>query len=1125
METPLGVAGARARNSVGSSDWQALCELEAELEAELRDEVTRSSERSRRKRAEGNGTSWDSPGVSSGPPTRARASTERPTSSCSSPTASSSPGYRLRRQPHPSWAPSASQTPASASSPGADRSPRASRWSTELGVVLDGFGRPMLPLDTSASFARPGRAPLRERETKTWAETTPAVASAVPAARRERLDANENGDTGDDVGGPAVDDRAGAHRVRGGFVDDARSLSAARPVRPRALAGSVSQERQERRERRSRDTRRAARPPFVVGAGDSNRARFLKASAARGPRKENRSSSSIGGKSVFARSSEIPDATPRKASHTHASPAGIAGRAAGEGAFSVAPDPGNRASPRREDPPPRAEGGANGDVFAAAVDATRSLFDAVERRVRDAVAREIETRHRLGGAQAVASPGSEPSPVPRPTPPSAASPPSSLEPAKDARGSAASVDDVSEALASASPLSGLSGDGKTPIRAVKRSIDAYLERRRSGSAAAASTRLSPVVPRRSDDAPPRREKTEPSFATMTAKQRSLEPPKLVIRDVTDSNPSHGFESETFLERSDPEPFTYAPVYSPAAARDATASLHSSFKTSSSIASAARAEESPKPSKRRFATGVDSNSIGVDLRARLRAAARVVSPRERDADDARTSPTRFSKNSDSDASDDGDAFTDDAFFKHKRLNVPETSSDSDVSDAYSDSKEDVHVARGGDGLELVSFCRRYRAARVCAVVLERWMYQARLRAALAAAHHAHVSRARAFYAWRAERLERAIRVEVALRFATHARKTRARRLLAKTTRAWLRETRRAKAFRVAEVVPTASSESHGDGLAAARARLRPVGLVPRPDSTAAEDDARDARAMAEMGTMTDDVDDVVDVETVPVSLDAFTRVLVDGLVDETVRAHETAEACGPLVSSIPTALATNLFEDDASGIYGFNIHGGERDGSDEDGIERRRPTVASEPRGFSPENAAAVDSVTADAADAVGVAVRGLLGLWKLSDETHVDADGEPSSRRATIASLPTARRRSASKSKSKSPRVTNAFATPKRALRFDPLRDGAASDENVDDDEFAGWTHFDSTGIRSNTSRNTPRSSSASLPRRSRRVVFDRARGTTMLSAGKVRGAEGENVYLSIAEYVDVVNKAAASYV
>jgi hypothetical protein len=930
----------------------------------------------------------------------------------------------------------------------------------------------MLPLDTSASFARPGRAPLRERETKTWAETTPAVASAVPAARRERLDAGENGDKGDDVGGPAVDARAGAHRVRGGFVDDARSLSAARPVRPRVLAESVfHQEPSATKSRRlSHDTRRATRPPFVVGAGDSARARFLKASAF-GPRKENRG----GGKSVFVQSSEFPDVTPRKASHTHA-------------------------SPRREDPPPRAEGGVNGDVFAAAVDATRSLFDAVERRVRDAVEREMETRHRLGGAQAVASPGSEPSPVPRP---------SSLEPAKAARGSDASVDDVSEALASASPLSGLVGDGKTPIRAVKRSIDAYLERRRSGSVAAATTSSSPVVPRRSDGVlsrqiePASANPPAPTFAKMTAKQRALEPPKLVTAEP----------DEPFPFESDPEPFTYAPVYSPAAARDATASLHSSFKTSST--DAARAEERDSPSKRRFSRGVEP--IGVDLRARLRAAARVVSPRQRDADDARTSPTRDSDSDASDASDvsdDGDAFTVSLQKGRSRLNVPETSSDSDAS-RDSDSREDVHVARGD--WELVSFCRRYRAARVCAGVLERWMYQARLRAALAAAHHEHSWRSRAFYAWRAERLERAIRAEVALRFAKHTRKTRARRLLAKTTRAWLRETRRAKAFRVAEVAPTASSKSHEDGLAAARARLRPVGLV--RDSTAAEDDARDARAVVEMGTMTDYVDDViddvVDVETVPVSLDAFVRVLVDGLVDETVRAHEAAEACGPLVSPTPMALATNLLEDAVGKRDDFlDFLGGERDGSDEDGIERRHPTVASEPRGFSPENAAAVDSVTADAADAVGVAVRGLLGLWKLSDETHVDADGESSSLRAT------ARRRSAAKS----PRVTNAFTTPKRALRFDPLRGGAASDENVDDDS-AGLMHSDSTGIRSNTSRNTPRSSSASRPRRSRRVVFDRARGTTMLSAGKVRGAEGENVYLSIAEYVDVVNKAAASYV
>ena len=124
MEAPLGAAGARARNSVDSSEWQALCDLEAELEAELAGEVTRSSERSGRKSAERDVTSssWVSPGVSSGTPTRARASAERPASSRSSATASPSPGYRLRRQPHPSWAPSAPQTPATASSPGADRS-------------------------------------------------------------------------------------------------------------------------------------------------------------------------------------------------------------------------------------------------------------------------------------------------------------------------------------------------------------------------------------------------------------------------------------------------------------------------------------------------------------------------------------------------------------------------------------------------------------------------------------------------------------------------------------------------------------------------------------------------------------------------------------------------------------------------------------------------------------------------------------------------------------------------------------------------------------------------------------------------------------------------------------------
>ena len=94
----------------------------------------------------------------------------------------------------------------------------------------------------------------------------------------------------------------------------------------------------------------------------------------------------------------------------------------------------------------------------------------------------------------------------------------------------------------------------------------------------------------------------------------------------------------------------------------------------------------------------------------------------------------------------------------------------------------------------------------------------------------------------------------------------------------------------------SSKSNEDGLAAARSRLRPVHGLAVEDAASKEtqDSTRvvgdSTAAVAETGTMTDDVD-VVDknaFETVPVSLDAFLRVLVDGLVDEAVRAHEAAE---------------------------------------------------------------------------------------------------------------------------------------------------------------------------------------------------------------------------------------------
>ena len=131
---------------------------------------------------------------------------------------------------------------------------------------------------------------------------------------------------------------------------------------------------------------KTTRPPFVVGVGDSARARFLSVAK---PLKENR-----GG---FFRTGDT-----QKTFHRHSSPAGLASGAPPSVSMNA---PALSSSLRaREEPSPRAETDANADLFTAAVDATRSLFDAVERRVRDAVEREMETRHRRGVAEGVEEP-------------------------------------------------------------------------------------------------------------------------------------------------------------------------------------------------------------------------------------------------------------------------------------------------------------------------------------------------------------------------------------------------------------------------------------------------------------------------------------------------------------------------------------------------------------------------------------------------------------------------------------------------------------------------------------------------------------------------------------------------
>ena len=215
----------------------------------------------------------------------------------------------------------------------------------------------MLPLATSASLVRPGRAPLRERETKTWAETTPS-ASAGPA------DTNAD-DTNAvvavvDAREPEVDARAGAYRVRGGFVDDA-AVSTSKPRTFMTSTRRVSARRSDSLETmtKPKTKTKTTRPPFVVGAGDSARARFLSVAK---PLKENR-----GG---FFRTGDA-----QKPFHRHSSPAGLASDAPPSVSMNA---PALASSLRaREEPSPRAETDANADLFTAAVDATRSLFDAV----------------------------------------------------------------------------------------------------------------------------------------------------------------------------------------------------------------------------------------------------------------------------------------------------------------------------------------------------------------------------------------------------------------------------------------------------------------------------------------------------------------------------------------------------------------------------------------------------------------------------------------------------------------------------------------------------------------------------------------------------------------------------
>jgi hypothetical protein len=104
----------------------------------------------------------------------------------------------------------------------------------------------------------------------------------------------------------------------------------------------------------------------------------------------------------------------------------------------------------------------------------------------------------------------------------------------------------------------------------------------------------------------------------------------------------------------------------------------------------------------------------------------------------------------------------------------------------------------------------------------------------------------------------------------------------------------------------------------------------------------------------------------------------------------------------------------------------------DEVSHERGGGGGEGGGFSPENTAKLATATDEAAEAVGVAVRGLLALWQVSaqDEEHPE--------HPTTTSLPASSSRRRSSSSSSSPRGSS-----HRSPRLDPVPEVLVEDEGA----------------------------------------------------------------------------------
>ena len=1144
METrgsPLAAAGAPL-DSVESDAWQTLCTLEAELEAELRDEVSRSAER----RKSSDVKSWDS---SETPMTTSTTSPSR--TSFSNPPSSASPGYWLRRQPHPSWAHSASQSPARVSAPGVAQSRVSthSEWSNSLGVVVDGFGHPMLPMATSKPLVRTGRHPLRERETRKWAATAFVAADDSPGDGKDSF-SGHNGNRFHLV----RDEKAGTHNFRGGFVDESphfnstRRTQSAQSARKRSspafgavestLTGGIATER-----------RKKQRPPFVVGVGDSSRARFSRQA------KEN-FSTRVANANLRARRSE-----------------GTKKSSPPEGVFVTQETPALRnnsnsaVSATRESKSPRVERvdaefdfrfgklsldshDANdpnaSSSYAAAVDATRLLFDAVEKRVKCALARAMNQsgvvdRDRDENSFALAFP-------------SPASSANAVEATRlrDRRDSTSFVDAISvpqqenPSTELVSPFANT--DAKLPVRAMKRSIDAYLSRRRVGGSFGNSAASTPSVVFTAASTPT--EKTKTCFENENENETETSSPKKALDSkplsespeplpptlVSERKPLPGGSKNTRvpgpnlrIESSDDDEFTYAPVYSPVAAIAAHKQMLSPEK----------ANVSKKTTVGAFSKVGGVRPIRVDLRSRLGAAS--TSGTYGVTHEIKDTRNNTAKQSDSDASPDETTVS---FPKRKILNAlaPESSS----------SDEDENT-------ELFSFCRRYRVSRVTSLVLEKWSCRVRERVQLANAHFGIKTKSLALYGWRLERVEGAVRNEsrycisqiptlfaytrltllfiyreVATRFSKIATRRRGRKRLAQCVQGWSKETKRCVAFR--ENIKNTLTRMVGGGAEQTgpetRVRLREISVETSPSE-------RDATTRFEIGTMTepetgfeastDRVSEVlrvnashghdtagIDVSRQASSLDTHA---VNDVLDTLVRETDQHASCGPLFVATPAALRTGLDlclvgEPGVSVAYTARGPSATSFSSEltEDSCSSCDDDEESEEEDESHEKpkAASFAAVTKDAADAVGVAVTGLLGLWRISETWN----GYGVTDNASHGSLAGRFIPSDARDAARSP--------PTRALRFDPLGLDAQSDGLP----VTSCSAVYKTSPVDRTPRVTSRTHQTPHTPRTPRVVFDAAKKQTMVLLDKGDGSPGNReVYVTMAEYVNYVDAAAVTYV